>query len=68
MGLPEDTQYMARYPVIPIMEKYLNKNTLIYLDDSNREEEKLSVEKWVREFSLKNDFFKSDRGYFVLSK
>ena len=67
-GPPGGTQYMARYPVIPIMEKYLNKNTLIYLDDSNREEEKLSVEKWVREFSLKNDFFKSDRGYFVLSK
>ena len=67
-GPPGGTQYMARYPAVPLMINYITKKTLVYLDDSNREEEKLSVERWNKEFSLKNNFFNSDRGYYVLNK
>ena len=67
-GPPGGTQYMARYPAVPLMINYITKKTLVYLDDSNREEEKLSVERWNKEFSLKNNFFKSDRGYYLINK
>lgn len=55
-GPPGSTQHLARYPAIPLLHQYFSDRTLIVLDDANRNDEVIIIQKWV-EF-LKNKAFK----------
>lgn len=65
-GPPGDTQHLARYPALPLLKKYLNKNTVLYLDDSNRTEEQEISEKWIKEFGYKFEHNKNHKGTIKL--
>jgi hypothetical protein len=64
-GPPGNTQEMSRYPAIPILEKHINSNTTILLDDGDREDEKKIAEKWRKEHNLKCNYVKLHKGLFV---
>jgi hypothetical protein len=49
-GPPGDTQDLARYPAPHILKKHISKNTTLFLDDANREQEKEIAKRWVEEF------------------
>jgi predicted RNA methylase len=67
-GPPGDTQLMARYPAIPILEKYITDQTIIYLDDAYRSEEAEIAKKWELKFDLSSQLIKSHKGIFHLKK
>ncbi len=46
-GPPRTTQKLARYPAIPLLYKYFSDSVIILLDDANRPDEIIIVEKWV---------------------
>ena len=46
-GPPRTTQVLARYPAIPLLHKYFADKTFILLDDSNRNDEIIIVQKWI---------------------
>jgi hypothetical protein len=46
-GPPRTTQVLARYPAIPLLHKHFADKTLILLDDSNRKDEIIIVQKWI---------------------
>ena len=50
-GPPSSIHKMVRYPALPLLEKYLNENAVIFIDDGKRKEEKQIVKKWLKEFS-----------------
>ena len=46
-GPPRSTQNLARYPAIPLLHKYFSDNVIILLDDANRADEVIIIEKWI---------------------
>ena len=46
-GPPRATQNLARYPAIPLLYKYFSDNVIILLDDANRPDEIIIIEKWI---------------------
>ena len=46
-GPPRITQFLARYPAIPLLHGYFADRILILLDDSNRDDEIITINKWV---------------------
>lgn len=46
-GPPRSTQNLARYPAIPLLYKYFSDNVIILLDDANRPDEIIIMEKWI---------------------
>ena len=46
-GPPRTTQFLARYPAVPLLHKYFADKALILLDDANREDEVIIVGKWI---------------------
>ncbi|MFT6138151.1 MAG: hypothetical protein ACJAUJ_001242 [Salibacteraceae bacterium] len=67
-GPPADTQPLARYPALPLLKEHLNENTSVFLDDGNREDERMIAEAWSKEFNLNSYRNKYLKGYFELSK
>jgi predicted O-methyltransferase YrrM len=56
-GPPRATQNLARYPAIPILYKYFSDNVIILLDDTNRPDEIIIIEKWIE--------FLENEGYII---
>jgi hypothetical protein len=52
-GPPRTTQNLARYPVIPILFQLLSDKFTVLLDDANRPDEIIIVEKWVEFLKMK---------------
>ena len=46
-GPPRTTQFLARYPAVPLLHKYFSDKVLILLDDANRDDEVIIVGKWI---------------------
>lgn len=67
-GPPGKLQPMSRYPAIPILASYLSPNVTIYLDDGNREEEKMIAEEWSRIYGYRSMKIESHKGYFKLER
>ncbi|MDB3887366.1 class I SAM-dependent methyltransferase [bacterium] len=67
-GPPGGTQYMARYPAIPILEKFITDKTVIYLDDAFRNEEAEIAEEWKSKFGMSFQLTKSHKGFFTLTR
>jgi hypothetical protein len=65
-GPPGSTQHMARFPAVPILKKFIDEQTVVFLDDGYREEESLIASKWSKIYNLKSELIKSHKGYFTL--
>jgi hypothetical protein len=46
-GPPGSTQFLARYPAVPLLHEYFSDRVLILLDDANRNDEVITVQKWI---------------------
>jgi hypothetical protein len=60
-GPPRETQYLARYPAIPLLYKYFSNNVIILLDDANRPDELIIIEKWIEFFEKEGCKIKIER-------
>src|SRR6056297_2312042 len=68
-GPPVKTIKFARYPALPLMDKYLAANCTIIIHDTNREEETGIVKRWIREFpEFEADIRYTDKGITVLTR
>tara|TARA_B110000285_G_scaffold199677_1_gene232996 strand:- start:40 stop:579 length:540 start_codon:yes stop_codon:yes gene_type:complete len=67
-GPPGITQYIARYPALPLLKEYINKKTVVMLDDGDREEEKEIALRWSKEFKMRSVKYNSHKGFFKLHK
>lgn len=54
-GPPGKTQKLARFPAVPLLMKYFNEKVILLLDDANRADEKVIVDKWIELLEL-HDF------------
>lgn len=54
-GPPRSTQFLARYPAIPLLYEYFADRVLILLDDASRNDETITVQKWSS-FLEENNF------------
>lgn len=54
-GPPRYTQPLARYPAIPLLHDRFAERTIILLDDANRNDERVAVQKWIY-FLERNNF------------
>jgi len=54
-GPPRTTQFLARYPAVPLLYKHFADRTLILLDDANRNDEVIIIQKWI-DFLENNNF------------
>ena len=59
---------MSRYPVIPVLEKYINSETLILLDDASRDDELKCVKYWTTKHNMNATELKTERGCFELTQ
>lgn len=67
-GPPSNTQLLARYPAIPLLNKRITKDTIILLDDAGRQDEKTIGERWVAEYGLQSEHIKNHKGTLVFWK
>ena len=62
------TQKHARYPALPMLYDRLTHQSVIYLDDASREDEKEIVDMWRREYpSISHAHIKTERGCSLLT-
>ena len=54
-GPPKSTQFLARYPAVPLLHAFFSDRILILLDDANRNDEVVTVQKWIK-FLEDNNF------------
>lgn len=50
-GPPWFVAELARYPAVPVLHDRLNPHAAVFLDDADREGEKMAVKRWLDEFS-----------------
>ena len=68
-GPPYYIQKYSRYPVIPLLYDKMSDNSVLVLDDGVREEEKVIIEMWEKEFEhISIEFFNFEFGAFILNK
>lgn len=53
-GPPGSTAFLARYPGVPLLISNFADRVLILLDDANRKDETLIIEKWITFLELRN--------------
>ena len=46
-GPPGATQFLARYPAVFLLHEHFSNRTLILLDDANRNDESIIIQKWI---------------------
>ena len=67
-GPPGFIQKHSRYPALPLLFSQLSKNSMIFLDDAAREDEKEIIDLWKNEYrSIKHEYIKMERGCSVLA-
>lgn len=68
-GPPGDLQKLSRYPALPVLEKHLNGNATILLDDGKRKDEQEIAALWQKEFSwLNSEYLDFEHGAFLIRK
>lgn len=67
-GPPSTTQPLARYPALPIFIDRLSESAQLVLDDGRRDEEKVIVERWQREFTgIQTRYLDLEAGAFIVT-
>lgn len=62
-----DHQY-PRYPAFPLLKEKLKKGAIIIADDTNRPEDRETVERWAKEYDCKLTWHNTEKGAAVLIK
>jgi hypothetical protein len=66
-GPPASTQYMARYPALPLLHKSMNGQSQIILYGGIREDEKKIVQRWITEFDcIKEKYINFEKNAFYI--
>ncbi|GAB4277987.1 MAG: hypothetical protein Kow0056_09830 [Coriobacteriia bacterium] len=66
-GPPGDTQPLARYPALPILQSRLSNRALVVLDDMVRSDEQEIVKRWESEFDgYAREDYQTEKGATVL--
>ena len=67
-GPPGYIQQYSRYPAIPLLFERLSEKCVIFLDDASRHDEKVIVERWLRQYpALRHEYIDTERGCSILS-
>ena len=67
-GPPGFIQPYSRLPAIPLLMEQMSKDCVIFLDDAARDDEKIIVERWLRQYpELQQKYIEVERGCSVLS-
>jgi predicted O-methyltransferase YrrM len=56
----------ARYPTFPFIKDKLNENSIVFIDDADRDGEKNIIKKWENEFNIKFDII--ENSFAIYSK
>jgi len=68
-GPPFQIQANSRYPAIPLLNKHLNKNAIVLIDDCKRDEDKSVVKQWISEFNdFHDEWIETEKGAYLLTK
>lgn len=68
-GPPRGTQWMARYPALPILHEHLGERCRIVLDDAGREDEQAVLKRWTTEFpAFRLELRPSTKGIAILTR
>lgn len=68
-GPPSNVQKLARYPALPMLFDILTDGAVIVLDDSNRKDEQLIVDRWLQEYPLlTRETIHTEKGTIILRK
>lgn len=68
-GPPGYIQPLSRYPALPILEKCMNGDGLIVLDDAHRNDEKEIINLWLDKYrDLEVEFISTEKGAAILCK
>jgi len=66
-GPPGSIQPLARYPALPLLHKYLSPSAILLLDDGDRPDERMTVERWQAEFAnVIAEFLHLEKGAFLI--
>lgn len=66
-GPPEQTNALARYPALPLLWNRLSDGALILMDDADRDDEQEIIRRWIRDFPVELDAYRSSlKGFAVL--
>ncbi len=68
-GPPEETSRLARYPAGPLLFGQLNAAAVVFLDDANRQQEKVVLRRWAEEFpDTRQQVRNCEKGCAILRK
>ncbi len=68
-GPPEQTQYKARYPAMPLLYKYLSDSAIIIMDDVKRPESRKTIQDWLEEYDdLKYQILDTEKGIGIFTR
>jgi predicted O-methyltransferase YrrM len=66
-GPPKTVSKFARYPAIPLLVKRLDKEAIVLLDDSKRDDERKIAKRWEQEFNMNCVYHDTEKGVTELS-
>ncbi|WP_456417787.1 class I SAM-dependent methyltransferase [Thiolapillus sp.] len=66
-GPPGYIQPLSRYPALPLLAQRMKTNSVIFLDDAARDQEKKIISLWQKKYpGLKHTYIDTERGCSVL--
>jgi hypothetical protein len=65
-GPPTQEGEKARYPAVPVLEKYLSDDCVILLDDGKRPQETVTAEKWSENSKCDITYVDNAKGAWVI--
>ncbi|MDR1460640.1 MAG: class I SAM-dependent methyltransferase [Campylobacteraceae bacterium] len=67
-GPPGNTCPFARYPALPAFYDRLDSNAQVWIDDTNRDEEKEICKVWTNKYNMSIKYFPLEKGLSILIK
>ncbi len=68
-GPPFQIQPKSRYPTLPLLDKYINSQATILIDDCSRPQDNEVIQDWMIEFDGYNSkWFDTEKGAYALTK
>jgi len=67
-GPPHNTQKLARYPAIPLLDEKMAEEAIFILDDASRKDEKKIVKNWEQNYKYKMEFLAFEKGCVIGQK
>lgn len=68
-GPPGFIQKQSRYPALPLLYSQLAENSVIFLDDAARDDEKEIVRRWLKDYpEFQTEYIDNERGCSILRR